>query len=68
MYGALKDIMTGRVSVYDGGWAEYSKNGLQKKWGIKKSEFTKTNLQIRDNPKFGLTKLFYAVFLYCYGM
>jgi len=26
VYGSLKDIATGQVSVYDGSWAEYSKN------------------------------------------
>ena len=24
VYGALKDIATGRLAVYDGSWAEYS--------------------------------------------
>ena len=26
LYGSLKDITTGNLSVYDGSWAEYSKN------------------------------------------
>ena len=25
MYGSLRDIATGKVSIYDGSWAEYSK-------------------------------------------
>ena len=26
LYGSLKDIATGKLAVYDGSWAEYSKN------------------------------------------
>ena len=26
LYGALKDVTTGKISVYDGSWAEFSKN------------------------------------------
>ena len=26
VYGSLKDIAKGKLSVYDGSWAEYSKN------------------------------------------
>ena len=31
VYGALKDISTGRLALYDGSWGEYVKNKERKK-------------------------------------